>query len=194
MTPQIEEQNGLIIDTSGVDPFCLSTGRQLSITRDVAERLVFAQMSSITAENVAEYYARLNVLNDVYPTTSVLLGRIFNDAGDEIADRELKVLDFISRIGITTNLKHDTLRNFLDRIAAHLVQLKEHNIKASDYTYDDLYARYERGVEYFFQVSDLNHLGRVNDVISVPGVRDAIDECAMGATIEEFKKQYLGEE
>ena len=92
-----KEENGLIINTDDVDSFCLSSAMELSITRDVAERLVFAQMSEITYENVSEYYARLSTLDYAYKT-QLMTGTIFDRDGDQLDDRELNVLDFISSV------------------------------------------------------------------------------------------------
>ena len=145
---EIKEENLLEIDTSIINQFCLSSARELSITRDIAERLVFAQLSEITASNVAEYYARLSVLDYAY-NSFILTGKIFDENDNEVDDRDLTIVDFISRIGIKTNLKHDTLRNFLDRIVSHLDQLKDRKIIAYTYSYQELFDFYSDTLENF---------------------------------------------
>ena len=179
----IREINPLQINTEGCDTFCLSTARELSITRDVAERLVFAQMSEITGENVCEYYSRLSLLSKVYPASPLLTGIIFDDNGNEVADRQLKVIDFISRVGITTNLAKDTLRNFLDRILAHLTELYSRSLIDISYDYEMLLDLYGYGVDYFLSICDLNQIGRVDNTIHAPGVVRALDLAQISATI-----------
>lgn len=181
--PEIVETNPLQINTSEVDQFCLSSARELSITRDVAERLVFAQMSEISYENVAEYYARLSLLAQVYPSSPLLNGLIFDDKGEQTGIRKLQVLDFISRIGITTNLKKDTLRNFLDRILAHLIELKERELIDVEYNYTALLAIYDAGVNYFLSVCDLNQIGRVDHTISTIGLFRALELSQISASL-----------
>lgn len=170
MSDQVHDINLLQINTDDCDSFCLSSPRELSITRDVGERLVFAQMSEISYENVSEYYARLHLIDHVYPNSSVTWGLIFDDKGNEIDSRQLKVLDFITRIGITTNLKKDTLRNFLDRIVAHLDELKERDLLGSSKTYDELLTIYDNCVDHFKMICDINDIGRVDANISIPGI------------------------
>jgi len=180
---EYKEENGLIINTDNVDSFCLSSARELSITRDVAERLVFAQMSEITYENVSEYYARLSTLDYAYKT-QLMTGTIFDRDGDQLDDRELNVLDFISRIGITTNLLKDTLRNFLDRAVARLDELHEREIISYTYSYDHLLEFFTNSQNYFLSISDLYQIGRVDSTISAPGLIRAIDLCFTGAAME----------
>ena len=177
------EQNGLIINTDGIDSFCLSSARELSITRDVGERLVFAQMSEITYENVCEYYARLSTLDYAYKT-QLMTGTIFDHDGNQLDDRELKVLDFISRIGITTNLLKDTLRNFLDRAVARLDELHEREIISYTYSYDHLLQFFTNLQNYFLSICDLNQIGRVDETIHAPGLIRALDLSATAAEIE----------
>ena len=179
----VQEINPLQISFDDCDTFCISSARELSITRDVAERLVFAQMSEISYENVAEYYARLSLLAQVYPSSSLLNGLIFDDKGEQIGIRRLKVLDFISRIGITTNLKKDTLRNFLDRILAHLIELKERKLIEVEYTYTALLAFYGAGVNYFLSICDLNQIGRVDHTISTIGLFRALELSQISASL-----------
>lgn len=171
----VQEINSLIINTVDCDSFCLSSARELSITRDVGERLVFAQMSEITYENVAEYYARLHVIDLVYPNSSVTWGLIFDDKGIEMVSRQLKVLDFITRIGIKTNLRKDTLRNFLDRIVAHLDKLVDRDLIKNSKTYAELLTIYDNSVDHFKMICDINDIGRVDATISIPGIIRAID-------------------
>jgi len=161
------EQNNLQIITENCDSFCLSSARELSITRDVGERLVFAQMSEITYENVAEYYARLAVLDYAY-RSSLLIGTIFDADGNQLDDRPLKVVDFITRIGLTTNLKKDTLRNFLDRAVARLHELEERSIVNYSYTYNELYDEYERARIYFLDTCDLTSIEYIYEFIITP--------------------------
>ena len=177
------EQNLLQINTDDCDSFVMSSAREKSITRDVAERLVFAQMSEITYSNVAEYYARLSLLSRVYPSSPLLTGIIFDDSGEELGDRELKVLDFISRIGITTNLKKDTLRNFLDRTLAHLNELYSRELISISYDYEMLLDLYNYGVDYFLSICDLNQIGRVDFTISSPGLIRALDLSQISASL-----------
>ena len=171
----VQEINYLQISFDDCDTFCISSPRELSITRDVGERLVFAQMSEISYENVSEYYARLHLIDNVYPNSSVTWGLIFDDKGNEIDSRQLKVLDFITRIGITTNLKKDTLRNFLDRIVAHLDKLVERDLIKNSKTYDELLTIYDNCVDHFKMICDINDIGRVDATISIPGIIRAID-------------------
>ena len=189
---EYKEENGLIINTDGVDSFCLSSARELSITRDVAERLVFAQMSEITYENVCEYYARLDVLDFAY-RTSLLTGTMFDEEGNQLEDRQLKVIDFISRIGITTNLKKNTLRNFLDSAVARLDELHQREIISYTYSYEYLLERFYDAQKYFLLICDTNALGRVNETMHAPGLIRAIELCATGAAYEDGYNGYLAE-
>ena len=179
---EYKEENGLIINTDDVDSFCLSSARELSITRDVAERLVFAQMSEITYENVCEYYARLDVLDFAYHT-SLLTGTMFDEEGNQLEDRQLKVIDFISRIGITTNLQKDTLRNFLDRAVARLDDLHQREIINYTYSYEYLLQRFYHAQNYFLEICDLNKLGRVDETMLEPGFIRAIELCEISASL-----------
>ena len=178
---EYKEENNLIINTDNVDSFCLSSARELSITRDVGERLVFAQMSEITYENVCEYYARLSTLDYAYKT-QLMTGTIFDRDGNQLDDRELNVLDFISRIGITTNLK-DTLRNFLDRAVARLDELHEREIISYTYSYDHLLEFFTISQNYFLSICDLSQIGRVDETMLEPGFIRAIELCEISASL-----------
>ena len=179
---EYKEENNLIINTDNVDSFCLSSARELSITRDVGERLVFAQMSEITYENVCEYYALLSTLDYAYKT-QLMTGTIFDRDGNQLDDRELNVLDFISRIGITTNLLKDTLRNFLDRAVARLDELHEREIISYTYSYDHLLEFFTISQNYFLSICDLSQIGRVDETMLEPGFIRAIELCEISASL-----------
>jgi len=174
------EQNNLQIITDDCDNFCLSSPRELSITRDVAERLVFAQMSEISYDNVAEYYARLSTVAYAY-RQDLMSGTIFDDDGNELYNREFKAIDFISRIGVKTNLVKDTLRNFLTRAADRLLELYERSIINYEYSYDDLLKYYQTQFDYFLCICDLNQIGRVDETIGAPGLIRALDLALVSA-------------
>jgi hypothetical protein len=180
---EYKEETGLIINTEGVDSFCLSSARELSITRDVAERLVFAQMSEITSENVCDYYSRLSLLSKVYSTSPLLTGIIFDDNGNDVTDHKLTVIDFISRVGITTNLAKDTLRNFLDRTLVHLTELYSRSLIDISYDYEMLLDLYGCGVDHFLSICDINQIGRVDNAIHAAGVVRALDLAQISTTI-----------
>lgn len=152
MSNIIEEENPLTIDLSACPPAITKNMAEKSITRDLGERLVFVQMKRITKGNVGEYFARLNLLAEVYDQFELLTSQIFSDATppEHVGNYGLLPTDFVSRIGIVTNLKHDTTRNFLDRIAEHLKQLEQKGVAANKLTYNDLLKIYE-DYKYIFQ-------------------------------------------
>jgi hypothetical protein len=113
----------------------------------------------------------------------LLTGTIFDHDGNQLDDRELKVIDFISRIGIKTNLVKDTLRNFLTRAADRLLELNERSIINYEYSYDDLLNYYENNIDYFLSICDLNQIGRVDNTILAPGFVRALDLAQISASI-----------
>ena len=186
MSDDVKEENLLEIDLALVDDFCMSSARERSITRDLAERLVFAQLSEITSSNVFDYYSRLSVIDHAY-NSALMYGSIFDEQDNQLDDRQLKVIDFISRIGVKTNLKKDTLRNFLERIAAHLAELKAREMIDKALTYDELAEYFFTSSGYFFDICKLNNIDLSPDnpiFILNSAIDRALDLCRKDAAGE----------